>query len=233
MRSVSVPPESLERLKVFTQSNGTTLFTLLTAGLRILLSRWSGQADFLLGTISSNRSRSGTERMIGCFVNSLPLRNPVTDGESVLDLLNREKDAGMGVFAHQDCPFAKIVEAISPERTKNANPLFNVALMLQNFPLIAFSGRNFQVEFVNFDIQVALLDLRFVALETRDGLQLSCEYKSQLFNRQTIDVLLNAYVAVLQAVSSGPSQAIDAIALPEALVRQASAARKRDHVPGI
>src|ERR1017187_6161210 len=233
MRSVSVPPESLERLKVFTQSNGKTLFTLLTAGLRILLSRWSGPADFLLGTIASNRSRSGTERMIGCFVNSLPLRNPVTDGQSVLDLLNREKDAVMGVFAHQDCPFAKIVEAISPERTKNANPLFNVALMLQNFPLIAFSGRNFQVEFVNFDIQVALLDLRFVALETRDGLQLSCEYKSLRFSEQTIDALLHGYASVLQDIATDAARPVSEVAVPEALVRQALAARKRDHVPAV
>jgi acyl carrier protein len=233
MRSLTIPGETLERLKALAQSNGTTLFTVLSAGLRTLLYRWSGQGDFLLGTIASSRSRSGTERMIGCFVNPLPLGNPVMARQSVFDLLNNEKNAVMDAFAHQDCPFAKIVEAISPERTRSDNPLFNVALVLQNFPVIEFSGRNFQVEFVNFDIRVALLDLRFVALETGAGLQLGCEYKSALFSEETIDALLHGYAEVLRACATNPASPVDDIALPEPLVRQAAAARQRDHVPTV
>ena len=233
MRSMTVPSTSLQRLKACAQSNGTTLFTLLTAALRILLYRWSGQADFVLGTISSSRGRGGTERMIGCFVNPLPLRNPVAGSETALDLLNHERDVAMNAFAHQDCPFAKIVEAISPERTRDNNPIFNVALMLQNFPEIVRDGRCFRAEFVDFDIQVALLDLRFVALETRNGLKLSCEYKSRLFSEETIDNLLRAYVEVLQAITNNPAVLVGDIALPEPLMKQAADARRRDHVPTV
>ena len=77
---MTIPHEELDRLKVLAQSHGTTLFTVLAAGLRILLYRWSGQTDFVVGTVASSRSRSGTERMIGCFVNSLALRNPISTG---------------------------------------------------------------------------------------------------------------------------------------------------------
>jgi len=233
MRSVTVPSASLQRLKTCAQSNRTTLFTFLTAALRVLLYRWASQADFVLGTVASSRGRSGTERMIGCFVNPLPLRNPVTAGETALDLLNREKDAAMNAFAHQDCPFAKIVEAISPERTRDNNPIFNVAFMLQNFPEIVRDGRFFRAEFADFDIQVALLDLRFVALETRDGLKLSCEYKSRIFREETIDNLLRAYVDVLQAIANDPAVLVGDIALPEPLLKQAADARRRDHVPTV
>ena len=121
--------------------------------------------------------------MIGCFVNSLSLRNPISAGASASDVLLSEKKAVMDAFAHQDCPFAKIVEAVSTERTGTDNPLFNVGLVLQNFPAIARDGRFFKVEYVNFDIQVALLDLRLVALETPEGLELSCEYKSAALQR--------------------------------------------------
>lgn len=231
MRSVMVPTRGLGRLKAIAQTQGITLFTLLSAGLRILFYRWSGQADFVLGTVASSRSRSGTERMIGCFVNSLSLRNPISAGASAADVLLSEKNAVMDAFAHQDCPFAKIVEAVSTGRTGTDNPLFNVGLVLQNFPAIARNGRFFKVEYVNFDIQVALLDLRLVALETAEGLELSCEYKSQLFSEETIDTLLEAYPGVLQAIATDPAQPASDVALPEPLIRQAEQARKRDHVP--
>jgi acyl carrier protein len=233
LRSLTVPGESLLRVRALAQANGTTLFTVLAAALRILLNRWSGQADFLIGTVASNRSRTGTDRMAGCFVNPLPLRNPITDGKSLLDILNGEKSAIMDAFANQDCPFAKIVEAINPERTGSDNPLFNVALVLQNFPVIALSGRFFQAEYVNFDAEVALLDLRFPAIETPDGLQLSCEYRSLLFSEKTIDALLQAYAEVLMAMASCPAQPVATIALPDPLVRQAAAARRREQIPTV
>ena len=80
---------------------------------------------------------------------------------------------------------------------------------------------------------MALLDLRFVAMETRDGLQLSCEYKSALFSEETVDTLLHAYAEVLQEIASDPAKPVSDIALPEPLVRQAAAARRRDHVPTV
>jgi len=231
MRSITIPNEGLERLKSLAQIHGTTLFTVLAVGLRVLLYRWSGQADFVLGTVASSRSRSGTERMIGCFVNSLSLRNPVSARATTADVLRCEKSAVMDAFAHQDCPFTKIVETVSSERTHNDNPLFNVALVLQNFPAIARDGRFFKVEYVNLDIQGALLDLRFVALETPEGLQLSCEYKSQLFGERTIDTLLGAYAGILEAVATDTTHPASEVALPEPLILQAKQARDRDHVP--
>ena len=233
LRSATIPGELLQQLQGFAQSNGTTLFTVLAAALRTLLYRWTGHADFLLGTVSSNRSRNGAERMIGCFVNPLPLRNPIEAGQSVLELLNHEKAAVMDAFAHQDCPFARIVQAISPVRTSNDNPLFNVSLMLQNFPAIELKGRYFEVEYVNFDAQVALQDIRFIAMETRDGLQISCEYKSLSFSAETVDALLHAYAGVLRAFVSNPALLVGDIALPGPLVRQAAVARQRDHVPTV
>jgi acyl carrier protein len=233
LRSFTVQKAILDQVQALAQATGTTLFTVLTAVFRLLLHRWTGEADFVLGTIASSRNRSGTERMIGCFVNPLPIRNPITPGQSVVDLLDAEKNAVLEAFAHQDCPFSKVVEAISPERSSNDNPLFNVALMLQNFPTIALNGRGFQAESVDMDPQMSLLDLRFIAVETADGLRISCEYRSQLFAEATVDSLLRAYADVLEATASDPERLLDAIVLPEHLVRQAAEARRRDHKPAI
>jgi acyl carrier protein len=233
LRPFTVPKTVLDRVQALAQANGTTLFTVLSAVFRLLLYRWTGQADFVIGTIASSRNRNGTERMIGCFVNPLPIRNPIAPGQNVVDLLQAEKSAVMEAFAHQDCPFSRIVEAISPERSSNDNPLFNVALMLQNFPAIVLNGRGFQAESIDMDPQMSLLDLRFMAIETADGLRVSCEYRSQLFSEDTIDAVLRGYADILEAAASDPRRSLDGIALPEHLGRQAAEARRRDYKPAI
>ena len=227
LRSITLPMGVLRNVRAFAQTNGTTLFAALAAAFRILLFHWSEQSDFVLGTIASNRSRSGTERMYGCFVNPLALRNPLDAGQSVREVLGRETQCVMEAFAHSDAPFAKIVEAINPERTSNDNPLFNVALLLQNFPAITCKGRCFEAEHLDFEAEVALLDLRFIAMETGDGLQVTCEYKTQLFKDETIDALLDSYSHVLKAIISDPDQPVAAIALPDSLAQQAAAACSR------
>ena len=223
LHSIMVSPELLQKVQALAQANGTTQFTVMAAALRLLMHRWSGQSDFLLGTTASNRSRSGTERMPGPFVNPLPLRNPIFDGQTAQGLLNREKKAVMEAFAHQDCPFAKIVEAVNPERTSDDNPLFNVSLVMENFPEIEFRGWHFEAEHLNFDPEVSLIDLRFIAIEKNGALRLSCEYKSPLFSAETMNGLLHAYAGVLDEMTSSPARRIAEFALPEHLAQQAEA----------
>ncbi|MGA9567228.1 MAG: amino acid adenylation domain-containing protein, partial [Candidatus Korobacteraceae bacterium] len=223
LRSRILSAEILAGVQLLAHDNGTTQFTVMAAALRLLLARWSGQSDFLLGTVASNRSRSGCERMPGPFVNPLPLHNPIHPGETAHDLLVREKRAVLDAFAHQDCPFAKIVEAVKPERTSDDNPLFNVGLVMENFPEIELRGRYFDAEYLNFDPEVSLLDLRFIAIEKHEGLRLSCEYKSALFTAETVDALLQAYAEVLGAMAENPAKPLAEFTLPPILARQAEA----------
>ncbi len=221
LRSRMLPAELLGGVQSLAQVHGTTQFTVMAAALRLLLARWSGRSDFLLGTTASNRSRSGCERMPGPFVNPLPLHNPIHAGDTARDLLNREKNAVMEAFAHQDCPFALIVEAVNPERSSDDNPLFNVGLVMENFPEIELKGKNFEAEYLNFDPEVSLLDLRFIAVEKHGGLRLSCEYKSALFAPETVDALLQAYADTLATLVGNPDKPLAEFLLPAALVRQA------------
>jgi amino acid adenylation domain-containing protein len=221
LRSLLVSPELLKGVQSLAQSNGTTQFTVMAAALRLMLARWSGHDEFLLGTTASNRSRSGTERMPGPFVNPLPLRNTVRGEETAAQLLGREKRIVMEAFAHQDCPFQKIVEAVNPERSRSDNPLFNVGLVMENFPEIELKGRHFEAEYLNFDPEVSLIDLRFIAVEKHGGLRLSCEYKSAMFAPETVEALLEAYADTLAALVQDPERRVADIPLADTLVRQA------------
>jgi amino acid adenylation domain-containing protein len=221
LRSRLISADLLKGVQALAQSNGTTQFTVMAAALRLMLARWSGHDEFLLGTTASNRSRSGTERMPGPFVNPLPLRNTVHGDETAAQLLEREKRIVMEAFAHQDCPFQKIVEAVNPERSSSDNPLFNVGLVMENFPEIELKGGHFEAEYLNFDPEVSLIDLRFIAVEKGGGLRLSCEYKSALFTPETVDALLDAYADTLAALVQDPERRVADFPLADMLVRQA------------
>jgi FkbH-like protein len=215
----------LERLA---QQSGATLFHVMLAGLRILLYHWTGQEDFSVGTVASNRSRPETERMVGCFINFLPLRERLTAGEQACDLLERSKQSVMNAFAHQECSFDKIVEVINPERLTGINPIYNVALLMRNFPEICFRGESFEAKVFKLDTEVSLLDLRFIVSALANGLRLECEFKTSLFKEETIRQLLHAYMGTLQKLIFDPKLPVGDFAISQQLTGQAAEARKRE-----
>jgi amino acid adenylation domain-containing protein/FkbH-like protein len=221
-RTLLLPAAATDQLKSLSQRHGMTLFPTLLAGLDILLSRWSAQQDLVVGTISANRNQTEIERMIGCFMNFLPLRVRVTPGALGTDLLAQAKQAVLDAFAHQDCPFEKVVEALNPERTLSPNPLFNVGLLLQNYPEFAFRGAGLEARFLELDTNVAFLDLRFVVTDTANGLELVCEFNTELFSGETAELLVTAYGSLLEQLALRPEMHVEDYALPPGLLAQAA-----------
>jgi len=224
---VLVPQATVARLKALSQSTGSTLFSVLLGALRILLYRWTSQADMVIGTVASNRTRAGSDRVIGVFLNFLPLRNSVSADEPVADVLGREKQIVREAFAHQDCPFVKIAAASGPARITES-PLYNVALLLQNYAGTKFTGDAFSAEFVDLKSETALLDLRFLAVEQAGGLQIDCEFKTELFDRASVQSLLEGFIGVLETLADDPARRVSDFAIPQAMIEQAEAARRRE-----
>jgi FkbH-like protein len=214
-----------DRLRSFCQRHGVTLFTAVMTALDILLARWSGQNDLVIGTVSANRNQTELESLIGCFVNFLPLRMKVEPRATALELLDQVKQSVLGGFAHQDCPFEKIIEDLNPQRLLNVNPLYNVALLVQNYPEFAFHSESLEARFLNLATEVAFLDLRFLATETANGLLLECEYNTDLFVDATIEALLKNLDLVLDRLTAAPNTLVADFPLLDALIAQAAAAR--------
>ncbi len=227
VRSLLLSAAVASQLKSLSQRHGMTLFPTLLAGFNILLSRWSGQQDLVVGTISANRNQTEIERLIGCFMNFLPLRLRVGPGAAGTELLAQAKQTVLDAFAHQDCPFEKVVEALNPERTLNANPLFNVGLLLQNYPEFAFRSKDLEARFLDLDTKVAFLDLRFLVTEMAEGLQLACEFNSALFTEETAALLVAAYASVLEQLALNPEMRVEDYALPPDLAAQAARERSK------
>jgi len=231
--ALRLAPELAERLTAFSQAQGATLFSTVLAALEVLLYRWTGQRDLVLGIVSANRNLAELEKLIGCFINFLALRECVQGAEQASDLLARGKTNVLEAYAHQDCPFEKVVEAVNPERVSNLNPLYNVALLVQNYPTFAFRGDQLEARFLSLDTQVAFLDLRFMVTESAGSILLECEGNAELFDRSTIDLLLAGYRDVLAQIIDQPSVKLDEVQIPDALARQAQHARSATGVQSI
>ena len=149
-QSLWVSPELLEQLKNLSQQEGVTLFMTLLAAFQVLLMRYSGQNDIVVGTPIANRTREELENLIGFFVNTLVLRTDLSGNPSFLQLLARVREVALQAYAHQDLPFEKLVEELQPERDLSLQPLFQVLFSLETIgasPMATvMPGLNFRSE---------------------------------------------------------------------------------------
>lgn len=192
-----------------------TPFMLLLTALALTLRRWTGQNDFVIGTVVAGRNRRELESVIGCFMNFVPLRVKLDERETIAQTLTKTRAMVLEGQTHQDCPFEKVVEAVNPQRRLDGNPLYNVALLVQNYPSELFRGEGLECTAVNVSSQAALLDLRFEAEETLQGLALGCEYRPHLFMPETIERVLNSYVQVIETMIREPAGLIGQMPMAE------------------
>ncbi len=185
--------------QTFANDHNATLFMVLLTALHATLLRWSNQSDQVIGTVIAGRTHEAVEQMIGCFINFLPLRTQCASGDTPVELLRRVVATVRDAYTHQDAPFEKITEAVNPKRDPGYNPIFNVGFLLQNFPEPTSCSDTLLAEMLPVTQDTGTLDLRLVAQENTDGILLSCEYNTELFEHNTIGKLLAAFQQTLES----------------------------------
>src|SRR5262249_22549729 len=123
--------EVTEKLRSLCREQRATQFMVLLAAYNVLLYRWTGQRDLVVGTDLANRTQGETERLIGFFLNHLVLRTDMSGDPSFREVVQRVRETALGAYAHQDLPFDKLVEAIRPERNASHTPIFQVLLVVE------------------------------------------------------------------------------------------------------
>jgi amino acid adenylation domain-containing protein/HAD superfamily phosphatase (TIGR01681 family) len=223
-------PKSLtESIQTLGRREGITPFMALMAGLSLTLSKWTGQTDMVIGTVVGGRHHREIENLVGCFMNFVPVRTRIDEAKTARESLLLMKSTLIEMQAHQECPFEKIVEALNPDRKLSRNPLYNVAFLLQNFPAGTLNGGTLKATFMPVELQTALLDLRFIAEETADGISIACEYKTSMFEQVTIGYLLNFYRTVLEWLTAEPGKKIAQLEQSAELAALAKAGKARSN----
>lgn len=201
---VKVPAGLRKRVKEFSISAGATLYMTLLASFQALLSRYSGQTDIIVGTSSAGRTQVECERLIGFFVNMLPLRTDLSGNPEFSELVRRVRAVALDAYAHQDLPFEKIIEAVSPPRRAYQNPLFQVAFVAHDAHDRPLSLTGIDATEIPVEYSSSKFDLSFQLVDADDGLNGFFVYREDLFDRTTAETVAEDWLSLLESVMADP-----------------------------
>ncbi|MGF1480502.1 MAG: amino acid adenylation domain-containing protein [Cyanophyceae cyanobacterium] len=208
---LTLSPELTDKLTALTQASGVTLFMTLLAGFNLLLYRYTGQTDIIVGTDIANRNSVEIEGLIGFFVNLLVLRTDLAGNPSFRELLKRVQDVALQAYAHQDLPFAHLVNALQPPRQAGTTPFFQVLFVLQNAPVPSWELPNLTLTPLELDMGTAKFDLAVFLHETPTGISMAWNYRTDLFAATTINRMAHQFETLLERLVNHPDQKIEAL----------------------
>ncbi|HZN08863.1 MAG TPA: condensation domain-containing protein, partial [Pyrinomonadaceae bacterium] len=207
-------PSSLSRaLGYVCRREGATLFMLLLASFKVLLCRYTGQDEIVIGAPIANRNRIEIENLIGFFVNTLVLRTGLSGDPSFTDVLGRVRKVTLDAYAHQDMPFELLVEELQPERSLSRNPLFQVMFQLENTPKEDLPMSGLTLSPVAVEGVASQFDLSVDVVESHRGLVVTAEYSTDLFEAETIRTLLERWRILLESIANAPGQRLSELPL--------------------
>jgi len=218
--------ESLTRaLRTLALREGVTLFITLLAAFNILLYRYSGQKDIVVGSSFANRNHRELEGLIGFFVNTMPLRTDLSGNPSFQSLLYQVREIILGANAHQELPFAKLVQETQPDRELGRHPLFQVVFDLltpdhnpavygyglsspvtesQQLPGLNMSPMDVEGGIARFDLAIFIWDMPM-------GLQGAFEYRTDLFEPESIARMTEHFETLLHHIIAKPNASLETL----------------------
>ncbi|MBW4505895.1 MAG: amino acid adenylation domain-containing protein [Scytonematopsis contorta HA4267-MV1] len=200
-----------EKLRILSRQEGATLFITLLSAFVTLLHRYTEQNDIVIGTDIASRNRAELEPLIGFFVNLLVLRTDLSGNPSFRELLKRVREMTLGAYAHQDLPFAKLVELLQPDRTSDHAPLFQVLFVLQNAPIAALKLSELTISPLPLKIGKAKFDLVLFMEETEQGIIGFWKYNTELFHPNTIAQFSGHFETLLSNIAKNPEIQINVL----------------------
>ncbi|RYF99342.1 MAG: non-ribosomal peptide synthetase, partial [Chitinophagaceae bacterium] len=193
-----VSPQLVQAIDKLCRQEDVTLFMALLTTFIMLLHRYSGQDEILVGTPIANRNRQELENLIGVFINTLVLRTKIPDEVSFRELLKQVRDISLDAYAHQDLPFEKLVEELKPQRDLSRTPLFQAVFNMQNAPMPELRIQGLDIGFIDIDRGVSQFDITLM-MSLSDGEWVgTVEYNRDLFRPATIDRMFQSFRMLLE-----------------------------------
>jgi amino acid adenylation domain-containing protein len=220
LRTRMLPRAVLDRLHAVSRAHGVTLFVALLAAFDVLLSKLSGQGDVVVGTPTAGRAHEATEGLIGFFVNTIALRTRLDGDPTFLELLGRVRETTLGVFDHQEVPFEKLSMELQRAGQLGPHGLFQVLFSMQDGESRSLELPGLVAQPYGSSRGATKFDLTLAMQERAEGLRATIEYRTDLFDAETIDRMLVQLGAVLHVVSEAPHTRLSCIELLGAAERE-------------
>jgi len=209
-----VPAQTAHALKQLAHAHNVTPFMLLITAYKLLLHRYTGQDDLLVGTPVAGRNRMELEQIVGYFINSLVIRTDLSGDPSVVELIERVRDLSLDAFNHQDLPFDKLVEELAPERDSSRAAVFQTWFVLINTPPVAWELPGLAVTATEIDWGVTKFDLSLEIAEGTNGangMVGTFNYNVDLFQPATVDQIIDQFLFLLDLIVAEPDLPLSAV----------------------
>ncbi|MGE5613661.1 MAG: amino acid adenylation domain-containing protein [Bacillota bacterium] len=207
----SIGAEEVERIRKICSGSGTTMFMLLFAAFNVLLNRYSGQEDIVVGIPVSGRRHPDTRDIVGMFVNTLPIRTRPKGGAPFMSYLEEVRESILLGLENQDYPYESLLEKLSVPRELNRNPLFDVLFSLRNTDMPELDIRGLSMELGAIDNHKTKFDISLLASENEGNLEFCLEYCSDLFSDDYISRFREHFLNILREVAENPRKRISDI----------------------
>jgi amino acid adenylation domain-containing protein len=200
----SINTDVVNELKELSRREGVTFFMLLLAAFQLMLMRYSGSEDIVVGTDVAGRRHKEVEGLIGFFINELVLRTDLSGNPTFKELLQRVREVCLGAYSHQDLPFEKLVEELQPERTLSRNPLFQVLFVHQKARRSGLQLDGLTIKpFAREAQEVSKFDLALFILEGERSFG-TWDYNTDIFDAETITRMSTHYNTLLSNIAANP-----------------------------
>ncbi|MCX2829639.1 amino acid adenylation domain-containing protein [Bacillus pseudomycoides] len=203
-----------DEVRILAKKTGTTIHMVMLSALNILLSKYSGQEDIVIGVPVAGRSRLELENIVGMFVNTLALRNKPEKSKKYINFLKEVKNNSLKAYEYQDYQFETLVERLNIERNINSNPLFNIMLNIVDIENTAdIKLDELLLKRIDYNSTNSKFDMTLNVLEKDNIFKFSLEYCSKLFKKETIKRMKNHFLKILDEITINPEKKISEIEL--------------------
>ncbi|MED4400360.1 non-ribosomal peptide synthetase, partial [Metabacillus fastidiosus] len=190
-----------KKVRNIAKETGSTLYMLMLSAYYILLNKYTGKSDIVVGTAASGRMHQDLQDVFGVFVNTLALRNNVEGESSFREFLEQVKKNTIAAFENSEYQFDELIRNIDYERDSNRNPLFDTMFVLEDAKLFTIKKGNLKLSPIIFELDNAKFDLTFNVLDYEDDIVLNVEYRTGLFQKDTIKRISETYINILREIS--------------------------------
>jgi amino acid adenylation domain-containing protein len=211
--SFVIPSHLANSLRSSSLANGVTLFMTLLSAFKVLLHRYSGQQDIIVGTPVAGRNRMELESLIGLFVNTLVLRTDFSDDPTFRQALGRLREASLESYAHDDLPFERLVEELQTERDLSRNPLFQVMFLFQHERWQQFDMPGVKASLIPWHTGTAKFDLTLAIQDDGQQLRAEIEYNTDLYDGLTIQRMAGHFQKALAQLAEDVDRKVSSIDL--------------------
>lgn len=209
----SINQDCKEKIKELSRRTKSTEFMVMLSAFMLMLKKYSGSDNVVVGTPIANRTNLNMNQMLGMFVNTLVIKGEVLEGETFNDLLNRVLEKCFNAYENQDYQFEKLVEKLSINMDTSRNPLFDIMFVYQNSDQTEIRLGDASIKYIEWEQKVSKFDITLSVTNTEDGYVINFEYCTDLFKQETIEHMAKHYVTLLTDALNNPEKELDELSM--------------------